>query len=105
MSITRIFVDPDDARTLPKGQVDFDALDRTTETDIAKQKLQDDIEAARGALRYARQRLALSKADFAIRLGVSEGTLREWEHGTLDPATAAKALQSAFANAKISEQP
>ena len=65
----------------------------------------DDVEAARDALRYARQRLALSKADFAMRLGVSERTLREWEHGILDPVAAANALQSAFADAENSEQP
>lgn len=97
MSTTRICVDPDDARTFPRGQVDFDALDRTTESDVAKQKLQDDVEGARDALRFARQRLALSKADFAMRLGISERTLSEWEQGIMDPAAAASALQSAFA--------
>lgn len=102
MSITRICIDSDDAGAFPRGQVDFDALDRTTESQIAEQKLEDDVEAARDALRYARQRLSLSDAEFAMRLGVSERTLREWERGILDPAEAANALQSAFAAAQDS---
>ena len=104
MSVTRIRVDLDDPGTFPKGKVDFDALDRTSESDIAWQKLQDDADAARDALRHARRRLDVGEAEFAMRLGISRSTLRDWERGVLDPAKAATALQAALAGETRSER-
>ena len=104
MSVTRIRVDLDDPGTFPGGEVDIDALDRTSESEIARQKLQDDADAARDALRHARRRLALGEVEFARRLGISTRTLRQWQRGVLDPLEAANALKAAFADETLRER-
>ena len=42
MSRTRVRIDPDDPRSLPRGRVDHAVLDATTEEDIARQERDDE---------------------------------------------------------------
>ena len=102
MTMKRVRVNPDDPRTFPKGRVNYDGLDRTTEADIARHKRQDDAEAMQEIARYARRvrkRLGLSRAEFARRIHVSADTVRNWERGISRPTGTAKALLKILDNA------
>ena len=55
MSETRVRIDSDDPRTLPPGRVDHAVLDATTEKDVARQAREDDAEAMRDTVRFARR--------------------------------------------------
>lgn len=95
MSRTRVKIDPDDPRSLPVGRVNREALDGTTERDLALQERQDDGEAARDMARYARRvrkRLGLTQREFARRIDVPQETIRNWEQGKRCPTGAARAL-------------
>ncbi len=95
MSSTRVKIDPDDPRSLPRGRVNHDVLDGTTERDLASQKRQDDSEAAQDMARYARRvrkRLGLTQREFARRIDVPQETIRNWEQGKRCPTGAARAL-------------
>ena len=95
MSITRIRIDPNDPQSWPEGSVDYDMLDRTTEEDIARHQREDEAEAIMDAARYARRarkRLGLSRQEFARRIHVSPGTVRNWEQGKRRPVGTARAL-------------
>ena len=95
MSTTRVRVDPGNPASLPKGRVDHEVLDSTTEADLAAQQQQDDAEAMRDVARFARRvrrRLGLTQVEFARRIDVPHETIRNWEQGKRRPTGAAKAL-------------
>ncbi len=50
-----------------------------------------------GAIKAARQRLALSQADFADRFGFSVRNLQKWEQGAARPSGAARAFLTVIA--------
>ena len=95
MSKTRLRIDLDDPRSLPKGRVNHEVLDGTTEQDLALQQQHDDAEAMRDMARYARRvrkRLGLTQLEFARRIDVPHETIRNWEQGKRCPTGAARAL-------------
>ncbi len=95
MSRTRLKINPDDPRSLPKGRVNHAVLDGTTERDLALQQQHDDAEAMRDIARYARRvrkRLGLTQIEFARRIDVPHETVRNWEQGKRCPTGAARAL-------------
>ena len=95
MSTTRVTVDPEKKQTLPKGRVDYSALDGVTEADLASQKREDDAEAMQDVARFARRvrrRLGLTQVEFARRIDVPHETIRNWEQGKRRPTGAAKTL-------------
>ena len=57
MSRTRVRIDPDNPRSLPRGRVDHAVLDATTEEDIAQQAREDDAEATPDKVRSALREL------------------------------------------------
>ncbi len=95
MSRTRVRIDPHDPSSLPKGRVNYEVLDRTTERDLSLQQQHDDAEAMRDMARYARRvrkRLGLTQIEFARRIDVPHETIRNWEQGKRCPTGAARAL-------------
>ena len=95
MSRTRLKINPDDPRSLPKGRVNHTVLHGTTERDLALQQQHDDAEAMRDIARYAqrvRKRLGLTQIEFARRIDVPHETVRNWEQGKRCPTGAARAL-------------
>ena len=88
MNETRLKIDLNDPERFPRGRVDLDVLDATTEDDIARQEREDDIEAMRDMGRFARRvrrRLGLTQVEFAKRIDVSLETIRNWEQENGDP--------------------
>jgi putative transcriptional regulator len=74
---------------------DWAGVDATTEADVELQAAEDDAEAVADAAAYVRRirrRAGLSQAEFARRIGVPVGTVRDWERGKLFPKGAARAL-------------
>ena len=95
MSRAHMRVDPDDARSWPRGKVNYAVQDRTTERDLALQQQQDDAEAMQDMARFARRvrrRLGLTQVEFARRIDVPHETIRNWEQGKRCPTGAARAL-------------
>lgn len=95
MKTVRMKIDPTAPGALEVGRIDPDRVDATTETDIARQQLEDDAEAIQAEARFARRvrrRLGLSQAEFARRIDVSVETIRNWEQGKRCPTGPAKAL-------------
>ena len=95
MSRTRMTIDPESPRGLPRGRVDQKALDATGEEEIARQAREDDAEAMRDMGRFARRvrrRLGLTQVEFARRIDVPHETIRNWEQGKRGPTGAARAL-------------
>jgi len=95
MKTVRISVDFRKPSTLPKGHVDPNRLDATTEADLAAQEAEDDVEAMQDAARYVRRvrrRLGLTQQEFARRIDVPLDTIRNWEQGRRCPTGAAKSL-------------
>ena len=95
MNETRLKIDLSDSDGFPRGRVDRDVLDATTEDDIARQEREDDAEAMRDMGRFARRvrrRLGLTQVEFAKRIDVSLETIRNWEQGKRGPTGAARAL-------------
>ncbi|MCY4484994.1 MAG: helix-turn-helix domain-containing protein [Spirochaetaceae bacterium] len=95
MSRTQVTVDPDDAQTWPRGRVNYEVLDATTEQDIALQQQQDDAEAMQDMAQFARRvrrRLGLTQVELARRIDVPHETIRNWEQGKRCPTGAARAL-------------
>jgi putative transcriptional regulator len=77
------------------GRFDAQAVDLTTEADIARHAATDEQEALQDAARFARRvrhRLGLTQAEFAMRIEVSLDTVRHWEQGRCSPTGAARAL-------------
>jgi len=95
MKTVRVKVDLSHPEQLPRGRVNPQLLDATTEQDLELQQQSDDAEAMRDAARYARQvrrRLGLTQAEFARRIEVPLNTIRNWEQGKRRPTGAAKSL-------------
>ena len=95
MSRTRLKIDPDSPQGVPRGRVDYEVLDATTEDDIARQAHEDDAEAMRDMGRFVRRvrrRLGLTQVEFARRIDVPRETIRNWEQGKRGPTGAARAL-------------
>jgi putative transcriptional regulator len=95
MKTVRVKLDPITPSSFPKGRVDKNRLDETTEQDIALQQRVDDDEAMQDAARFARRvrkRLGLTQLEFSQRIDVSLDTIRNWEQGKRRPTGAAKAL-------------
>ena len=95
MSKIRLTIDPDKPESFPRGPVNDEALDATTEEDIARQAREDDAEAMRDMGRFARRvrrRLGLTQVEFARRIDVPHETIRNWEQGKRGPTGAARAL-------------
>jgi putative transcriptional regulator len=77
------------------GRIDPRRVDATTVADIARHKAADDADPMLNAAKFARRvrrRLGFSQAEFAERIDVSLGTIRNWEQGKRSPTGAAKAL-------------
>ena len=55
MTTVRVKVDLSQPEQLPRGRVNPEMLDATTEQDLAVQQQRDDAEAMQDAARYARQ--------------------------------------------------
>jgi len=53
--ITRIKVDMNDPSTFPKSTINKELIDATTEEDIAKQIIEDDLEAQRDVLLFKKR--------------------------------------------------
>jgi len=95
MKKRQIKVDPKDIGSFPKGRVNKEILDETTEEDLTLQQASDDAKAMDDVARYARRvrrRLGLTQLEFSARINVSQETIRNWEQGKRCPTGAAKAL-------------
>jgi len=95
MNKVRLTINSLEMSSLPKGRIDVNRLDATTEADIALQKSIDEADALQDTAKFARRvrkRLGLSQADFSRRIDVSLETIRNWEQGKRCPTGAAKAL-------------
>ena len=95
MKIIQVTIDAAAVDSLPKGRIDTDRLDATTEADIAVQQLDDESAAMQDAAKFARRvrrRLGLSQVEFSHRINVPIDTIRNWEQGKRSPTGAAKAL-------------
>ncbi|EAQ05358.1 helix-turn-helix domain-containing protein [Yoonia vestfoldensis] len=79
----------------PAGRIDVSRVDATTEAEIKRHMLEDDLAALADAGDYARQirrRLGLTQVQLATKLDVPIDTLRNWEQGKRYPTGPAKAL-------------
>jgi putative transcriptional regulator len=95
MKTVKISIDPNNPTTCPKGRVDIERLDATTEQDIAAHQYIDDTVALLDTAKFARRvrkRLGLSQTEFSLRIEVSLDTIRNWEQGKRRPTGAAKTL-------------
>ncbi len=95
MSTTRIKVDLDNPDTFPKGRIDPELVDGTTEAQITRQQQEDEEEAMRDVAKYTRRirrRLGLTQIEMARRIDVSQETIRNWEQGKRCPTGAARSL-------------
>lgn len=95
MKTMRYKLDQDKTKLAAAARIDRQKFDSTTESQIARQKAEDDSEALQDAARFARrvrEQLGLSQADFASSINVSLDTIRNWEQGKRCPTGAAKAL-------------
>ncbi|MBU3543057.1 MAG: helix-turn-helix domain-containing protein [Burkholderiaceae bacterium] len=80
---------------LPKGRVNTSKLDQTSERDIARHQLEDDLEAMADAAKFAkrvRRRIGMTQLEFSKKMGIPLETIRNWEQGKRSPTGAAKAL-------------
>lgn len=95
MKTVRVKVDLANPAALPKGRINKRKLNATTETEIAAQQREDDIESLQDSAKFARRvrkRLGLTQEEFSLRIEVSLNTIRNWEQGKRSPTGAAKAL-------------
>jgi putative transcriptional regulator len=95
MKTARVKIDSADSASLALGRIDRARVDATTESDIVRQRADDESQAMQDAAKFARRvrkRLGLSQAEFSQRIDVSIATIRNWEQGKRDPTGAAKAL-------------
>lgn len=95
MKTIKVKIDETRVDSLPKGRINTDLLDATTEADIAVQQNEDESVALQDAARFARRvrrRLGLSQVEFSFRINVPVDTIRNWEQGKRSPTGAAKAL-------------
>jgi putative transcriptional regulator len=95
MKIIQVMIDAAALNSLPKGRINTDRLDATTEADIAVQQHDDESAALQDAAKFARRvrrRLGLSQVEFSYRINVPIDTIRNWEQGKRSPTGAAKTL-------------
>ena len=95
MKTVNVKIDPVTLAGLPRGRVNKNRLDATSEKDIVLQMAKDDAEAMQDAAKFTRRvrrRLGLSQLEFSQRINVSLETIRNWEQGKRRPTGAAKAL-------------
>ncbi len=95
MKTVRVTIDVQSPNAKPKGRIDVDRIDATTEGEIAKQQAEDEAAIMLDSARFARRvrrRLGFSQIEFAQRINVSLDTIRNWEQGKRAPTGAAKAL-------------
>ena len=93
--IARVRVDLSDPSTFPKGFIDKELLDATSERLIKMQQRLDDSDYSTNDAKYAkgvRERIGLSQQEFSDRIGVSLGTIHNWEQGKRNLTGATKAL-------------
>lgn len=86
----------------PKGRVNHNKLDATTEKDIERQQHEDDDEAMRDAACYTRkvrEKLGLTQSEFSVVISVPIDTIRNWEQGKRCPTGAARTLLKVLNNA------
>ena len=79
----------------PAGRIDVSRVDGTTEAEIKRHMLEDEMAALADTVDYARQirrRLGLTQVQLATKLDVPIDTLRNWEQGKRYPTGPAKAL-------------
>ena len=94
MKTTRA-VNPDDISTFPKGSINYEIVDSTTEEDIDRHIKEDEAEAKQEMAQYIRQlrqRLKFSQKEFAHCINVSLETIRNWEQGKRYPSGTARVL-------------
>lgn len=92
MKTTKMHIEPG---SLPIGRIDLARVDATTEAQITRQELSDELDAMQDAAKFARrvrERLGLTQAEFSQRIDVSLNTIRNWEQGKRSPTGAAKTL-------------
>ncbi|WP_394753618.1 helix-turn-helix domain-containing protein [Crenothrix sp.] len=95
MKTIKVSIDPNNPATLPKGRIDPERLNATSEQDIAAHQHIDETIALLDAAQFARRvrkRLGLSQTEFSHRIEVSLDTIRNWEQGKRRPTGAAKTL-------------
>ncbi|MCY3725240.1 MAG: helix-turn-helix domain-containing protein [Paracoccaceae bacterium] len=95
MATMQLRVDLNDPSTYPKGRINYEVVDATTQEDIARHKKEYEDEVMQEMAKYTRelrQRLKLSQVELAYRLNVSVDTLRNWEQGKRYPSGPARAL-------------
>lgn len=95
MSITRVKFDPNDPDSFPKGRINYEIVDSTTEEQINQHQREDEEEAMKDMGRHVRRvrgRLGLTQVELATRIGVPIETIRNWEQGKRCPTGAARAL-------------
>jgi putative transcriptional regulator len=95
MKTIRVTIDPASAESLAFGRIDPARVDATTEAEIARQVIADDISARQNAAKFVcrvRNRLGLSQAEFSKHLDVPLERVRNWEQGKRYPTGAAKSL-------------
>jgi putative transcriptional regulator len=95
MKTVNVKIDPVTLAGLPRGRVNKNRVDATSEKDIELHKTKDNEEAMQDVAKFARRvrrRLGLSQLEFSHRIDVSLETIRNWEQGKRSPTGAAKAL-------------
>ena len=95
MSTQRVTVDPNTMSLADLGRIDPDRVDATTDDDISRQIAADEAEGMQETARFAwrvRKRLGLTQQEFALRIGVSVETIRNWEQGKSSPTGTAQSL-------------
>ena len=95
MSTQRVTVDPNTTSLADLGRIDPDRVDATTDDDIARQIAADEAEGMQETAKFAwrvRKRLGLTQLEFALRIGVSVETIRNWEQGKSSPTGTAQSL-------------
>lgn len=95
MKDVRVNVNRDDLSSFPKGRVDLNRIDTTSDEEIQGQIDQDNQEAMADMgeyIRVVRARVGMTQREFANRIGISVDTLRNWEQGRRYPTGTARAL-------------
>ena len=95
MKDVQVTVDRNDLSSFPKGRVETDRIDATTDRDIQVQIERDNDEAMADMgeyIRGVRARVGMTQREFSDRIGISVDTLRNWEQGRRFPTGTARAL-------------
>ena len=95
MTTIQINIDQDKPSTSPKGYINYEIVNSTTEEEIARHIKEDKAETIKQMARYTRQlrrRINLSQKEFAHCINVSIETIRNWEQGKRYPSGSARVL-------------